>query len=233
MHRVRTVGKLRRRTGKQTATEVVLLQPFLQPIKSPQHRGAWFCVFASVIETLANFGKTRFQSGDDQLVLGFEVVVEGHFCHVRLGQNAVDAGGVVADAVKQRQGGFNQLLAFACCHVRPPECRHYARASPSAERRRPAVGKNLLELYRPVCLLSIPHYNNMSDMVMRLYDMELSGNCYKVRLFLSLIGQRAELHSVDILGGEHRGKAYLAINPRGLLPALEDDGQTLIDSQAI
>lgn len=68
---------------------------------------------------------------------------------------------------------------------------------------------------------------------MRLYDMELSGNCYKVRLFLSLIGQRAELHSVDILGGEHRGKAYLAINPRGLLPALEDDGQTLIDSQAI
>jgi glutathione S-transferase len=24
---------------------------------------------------------------------------------------------------------------------------------------------------------------------MRLYDLELSGNCYKVRLFLSLIGQ--------------------------------------------
>lgn len=68
---------------------------------------------------------------------------------------------------------------------------------------------------------------------MRLYDMELSGNCYKVRLFLSLIHQTAELHSVDILGGEHRQPAYLAINPRGLLPALEDDGQTLVDSQAI
>jgi glutathione S-transferase len=68
---------------------------------------------------------------------------------------------------------------------------------------------------------------------MRLYDMELSGNCYKVRLFLSLIGQTAQLQSVNILGGEHRGDAYLQINPRGLLPALEDEGAIVVDSQAI
>ena len=68
---------------------------------------------------------------------------------------------------------------------------------------------------------------------MRLYDMEKSGNCYKVRLFLSLIGQPVELRPVDLLAGEHRQPPYLAINPRGLVPALEDAGHIIVDSQAI
>jgi glutathione S-transferase len=38
---------------------------------------------------------------------------------------------------------------------------------------------------------------------MKLYDLELSGNCYKVRLFLSSIGQRAEPIPVDFLAGAH------------------------------
>lgn len=68
---------------------------------------------------------------------------------------------------------------------------------------------------------------------MRLYDLELSGNCYKVRLFLSLIGQPAERVSVDLGSGEHKRPAFLAINPLGQVPALEDGSLSLGDSQAI
>ena len=39
---------------------------------------------------------------------------------------------------------------------------------------------------------------------MKLYDLDLSGNCYKIRLFLSLIGQECEIVPVDFLGGAHR-----------------------------
>lgn len=68
---------------------------------------------------------------------------------------------------------------------------------------------------------------------MKLYDFPLSGNCYKVRLFLSLIGQAAELVPLDLRGGEHKQPAFLAINPRGQVPALEDGELRLGDSQAI
>jgi len=68
---------------------------------------------------------------------------------------------------------------------------------------------------------------------MKLYDLTLSGNCYKVRLFLGLIGQHAELQSLDLPAGEHRQPAYLAINPRGQIPALVDGELRLGDSQAI
>lgn len=68
---------------------------------------------------------------------------------------------------------------------------------------------------------------------MKLYDVALSGNCYKVRLFLGLIGQKAELVPVDLMGGAHKRPAFLAINPRGQVPALEDGELRLGDSHAI
>lgn len=68
---------------------------------------------------------------------------------------------------------------------------------------------------------------------MKLYDMTLSGNCYKVRLFLGLIGQTAEVVAVDLRNGEQRQPAFLAMNPRGQVPFLEDRDVRLADSQAI
>lgn len=68
---------------------------------------------------------------------------------------------------------------------------------------------------------------------MKLYDLTLSGNCYKARLFLSLIGQSAELVPVDLMKGEHRKPAFLALNPRGQVPVLEDGDMRVVDSQAI
>jgi glutathione S-transferase len=66
-----------------------------------------------------------------------------------------------------------------------------------------------------------------------LYDMTLSGNCYKVRLLLSLLELRYQSKPVDVLGGEQRGDAYLQINPFGQVPVLDDDGLIVRDSQAI
>ncbi len=68
---------------------------------------------------------------------------------------------------------------------------------------------------------------------MKLYDMELSGNCYKVRLFCSLLGVSYEPVPVDLMKQEHRRADFLALNPRGQVPVLVDDDVTLWDSMAI
>ncbi|WP_278444778.1 glutathione S-transferase family protein [Stutzerimonas kunmingensis] len=68
---------------------------------------------------------------------------------------------------------------------------------------------------------------------MKLYDLTLSGNCHKVRLFLSLIGQPVERVPVNLLAGEHKQPAFREINPRGQIPVLEDGEFRLGDSQAI
>jgi glutathione S-transferase len=68
---------------------------------------------------------------------------------------------------------------------------------------------------------------------MKLYDMELSGNCYKVRLFLALIGRKYDTVPVNLKAGEQKRPEYLAVNPLGKVPALEDDGNVIRDSQAI
>lgn len=68
---------------------------------------------------------------------------------------------------------------------------------------------------------------------MRLYDLELSGNCYKVRLLCALLGVPLEVVPVDFLGGEHKRAAFLEKNPFGEIPVLEDGPLVLRDSQAI
>lgn len=68
---------------------------------------------------------------------------------------------------------------------------------------------------------------------MKLYDLEVSGNCYKVRLLLALLGVDYELRPVDFLGGEHMSEEFAAMNPFCELPILEDGDYFLRDSQAI
>jgi glutathione S-transferase len=70
--------------------------------------------------------------------------------------------------------------------------------------------------------------------MIKLYNYELSGNCYKLRLFMQLMGIAYESVAVDFYPGrEHKSAAFLAINPWGQLPVLEDDGCRLRDAQAI
>jgi glutathione S-transferase len=68
---------------------------------------------------------------------------------------------------------------------------------------------------------------------MKLYDLEVSGNCYRVRLLLSMLRIPHELRTVNLMNGEQREAWYLALNPRGQVPVLDDDGTVVWDSLAI
>ena len=61
-----------------------------------------------------------------------------------------------------------------------------------------------------------------------------SGNCYKIKLMLELLGLPYEWVAVDILKGETQSEAFLAKNPNGKIPVLElEDGTCLWESNAI
>ena len=66
-----------------------------------------------------------------------------------------------------------------------------------------------------------------------LYGMALSGNAYKVRLILELLGIEYEEVPVNLRTGENRAESFLALNPRGQVPTLVDGEVTVWDSQAI
>jgi glutathione S-transferase len=69
---------------------------------------------------------------------------------------------------------------------------------------------------------------------MRLYDYAASGNCFKVRLLLGLLGREYERLPVDIFAGDTLTAAFAALNPLRETPVLEtDDGRRLTQSNAI
>lgn len=68
---------------------------------------------------------------------------------------------------------------------------------------------------------------------MKLYYDTPSGHSHRARLFLSLIGQPAEIVTVDLTKGEHKAPEFLQINSFGQLPVLDDDGIIIPDSNAI
>jgi len=70
--------------------------------------------------------------------------------------------------------------------------------------------------------------------VIKLYDYELSGNCYKLRLLMGVLGIAYETIPIDFYPGrEHKSEWFLRLNPLGQLPVIEDDGVVLRDAQAI
>lgn len=70
-----------------------------------------------------------------------------------------------------------------------------------------------------------------------LLDRAVSGNCWRVRLLAGMLGVSLERVEVDILAGQNRTDAFLAINPRAGVPALivVDRGEAMVirDSIAI
>jgi len=70
--------------------------------------------------------------------------------------------------------------------------------------------------------------------MLKVYGDYRSGNCYKVKLMLHLLGREYEWLPVDILKGETQTEAFLAKNPNGKIPVLElEDGTCLWESNAI
>lgn len=68
---------------------------------------------------------------------------------------------------------------------------------------------------------------------MKIHHHPLSGHSHRVVLFASLLGLNAELVEVDLKSGAHKKPEFLALNPFGQVPVLEDDGVAIADSNAI
>ena len=66
-----------------------------------------------------------------------------------------------------------------------------------------------------------------------LHGFFRSGASYRVRIALGLKGLSYGHASYSLRDGEQRSPAYLALNPQGLVPALEIDGAVLTQSLAI
>lgn len=68
---------------------------------------------------------------------------------------------------------------------------------------------------------------------MKLYTYFRSSAAYRVRIALHFKGIAYEAVPVDLRPGAHRRPEYLALNPQGLVPALEDGAAVLSQSLAI
>lgn len=68
---------------------------------------------------------------------------------------------------------------------------------------------------------------------MKLYHHPLSGHAHRARLFLSLLGVPHEAIEVDLKAGAHKRPEFLALNPFGQVPVLDDAGTVVSDSNAI
>lgn len=68
---------------------------------------------------------------------------------------------------------------------------------------------------------------------MKLFGFFRSSAAFRVRIALNLKGLAHSDAFVHLRRGDQRSGDYLGVNPQGLVPALEVDGETLIQSMAI
>jgi maleylpyruvate isomerase len=71
------------------------------------------------------------------------------------------------------------------------------------------------------------------EVPMKLHGYFRSSASYRVRIALNLKGLTADHLTHHLRKGEQRDPAYLAINPQGLVPTLDDGGAILTQSLAI
>ncbi|MBX9813824.1 MAG: glutathione S-transferase [Proteobacteria bacterium SG_bin5] len=69
---------------------------------------------------------------------------------------------------------------------------------------------------------------------MKLYDSPWAPSPRRVRIYLAEKAIEVDRVTVDLRQGEHFQEAYLRVNPRGVVPALElDSGEVICESAAI
>ncbi|ADZ69468.1 glutathione S-transferase family protein [Polymorphum gilvum] len=66
-----------------------------------------------------------------------------------------------------------------------------------------------------------------------LYNAPQSTCSQRVRFVLNAKGLAFEEHKLDLFAGDQLKPDYLAINPNGVVPALLDDGEAVVDSAVI
>ena len=67
----------------------------------------------------------------------------------------------------------------------------------------------------------------------KLYRHPLSGHCHRVELMISLLGLPYTTVDVDLMNGEQKQAEFLAMNPFGQVPVIDDNGTVLADANAI
>lgn len=71
------------------------------------------------------------------------------------------------------------------------------------------------------------------EVPIRMHHFALSGHSHRVLLFLSLLALPYEIVPVDFDAGAHLSPAFLALNPLGQVPVIQDGDYVLPDSNAI
>ncbi len=70
--------------------------------------------------------------------------------------------------------------------------------------------------------------------MLTLYNSQVSGNCYKVRLLFAHLGIEYERHELDVIDRSDRPEVLGGLNPALRVPTLVfDDGRALAESNAI
>jgi len=69
--------------------------------------------------------------------------------------------------------------------------------------------------------------------MMDLYGHDISGNTYKAKLLMSILGVEYNYIQLDVMNKAHKKVDYLKLNPRGEFPVLVDGDEVIWDSQAI
>ena len=72
----------------------------------------------------------------------------------------------------------------------------------------------------------------MSNAV-RIHHFPKSGHAHRALVFAKLAGIAHEAVFVDLVAGEHKSPEFLAMNPNGQVPVLEDGDVVVSDSNAI
>lgn len=67
----------------------------------------------------------------------------------------------------------------------------------------------------------------------RIHSFPLSGHAHRAVLFASIAGINHEVLNVDLANGAHKSPEYLAKNPAGQVPMIEDGDVIISDSNAI
>ena len=67
----------------------------------------------------------------------------------------------------------------------------------------------------------------------RIHHASLSGHAHRALVFANLAGIAHEAIEVDLAGGAHRTPEFLALNPNGQVPVIEDGDTVIHDSNAI
>ena len=77
-----------------------------------------------------------------------------------------------------------------------------------------------------------PNFPNQAKPII-LYRTPKSGHCHRVELMLSMLELPYECIDLDMGNGEHKESEHLSKSALGQVPAIEDNGTTLSDSNAI